>query len=198
MRQARRDGFPLSWGMTSPALLYGCTGTWLNAPVPQTPIWAFIVVFVLINTFITGGDITVTARTNFVLLGLELVALTVFIAIKYVFIDGGGVGGLSLDPIYQPGNVDLCFIAAATSIAVLSFLGFDGISTLAEEAERPERTVGNATVAALLGFLTIFYVWFNFDVGTFLFGTLWLAAGIIIGAVKTKGFGEKPAVIREL
>src|ERR687893_130481 len=80
MRQARRDGFPLSWGMTSPALLYGCTGTWLNAPVPQTPIWAFIVVFVLINTFITGGDITVTARTNFVLLGLELVALTVFIA----------------------------------------------------------------------------------------------------------------------
>jgi hypothetical protein len=31
-------------------------------------------------------------------------------------------------------------------------------------------------------------VWFNFDAGTFLFGFLWLAAGIIIGAVKTKGF----------
>jgi amino acid transporter len=32
----------------------------------------------------------------------------------------------------------------------LSFLGFDGISTLAEETHRPERTVGNATVAALI------------------------------------------------
>jgi amino acid transporter len=50
----------------------------------------------------------------------------------------------------------------------------------------------------LLGFLIIFYVWFNFDVGTFIFGSLWLAAGIIIGAIKTKGFREKPAVIQEL
>jgi hypothetical protein len=51
-------------------------------------------------------------------------------------VDGGGTGGLSLDPLYQPpGNVDL---------------GFGGISTLAEETERPERTVGNTTVAALL------------------------------------------------
>jgi amino acid transporter len=110
------------------------------------------VIFVAINTFVTGRGITVTARTNFVLLALELVALAIFvaIAIKYVFIDGGATGGLSLDPIYQPGNVDLGFIGPATSIAVLSFLGFDGISTLAEETERPERTVSNATVAALL------------------------------------------------
>jgi len=50
----------------------------------------------------------------------------------------------------------------------------------------------------LLGFLIIFYVWFNFDAGTFLFGALWLAVGIIIGAVKTKGFRETPAVIEEL
>jgi amino acid transporter len=77
--------------------------------------------------------------------------ILVFVAIKYVFVDGGGTGGLSLDPLYQPpGIVDLGIIGAATSIAVLSFLGFGGISTLAEETERPERTVGNATVAALL------------------------------------------------
>jgi len=138
--------------LLAPALLYGFTGTWLNALVPQVPVWVFIVAFVAINTFVTGRGITVTARANFVLLGLELVALAIFvaIAIKYVFIDGGGTGGLSLDPIYQPGNVDLGFIGAATSIAVLSFLGFDGISTLAEETHRPERTVGNATVAALI------------------------------------------------
>jgi amino acid transporter len=50
----------------------------------------------------------------------------------------------------------------------------------------------------LLGFLIIFYVWPNFDAGTFLFGALWLAVGIITGAVKTKGFRERPAVIEEL
>jgi amino acid transporter len=50
----------------------------------------------------------------------------------------------------------------------------------------------------LLGFLIIFYVWPNFDAETFLFGALWLAVGIITGAVKTKGFRERPAVIEEL
>ncbi len=50
----------------------------------------------------------------------------------------------------------------------------------------------------LLGFLIIFYVWFNFDARTFLFGVLWLAAGIIIGAVKTKGYREKSAVLKDL
>jgi amino acid transporter len=70
--------------------------------------------------------------------------------LKFVLVDGGGTGALSLDPIYQPENVNLNFIAAAASIAVLSFLGFDGISTLAEETHRPERTVGNATIAALI------------------------------------------------
>jgi amino acid transporter len=135
-----------------PALLYGFTGLWLNALVPSIPVWVFIILFVAINTFVTARGITVTARTNFVMLAIELVTLAIFLVIglKYVLVDGGGTGGLSLDPIYQPENVNLSFIAAAASIAVLSFLGFDGISTLAEETHRPERTVGNATVAALI------------------------------------------------
>ena len=138
--------------LLAPALLYGFTGLWLNALVPSIPIWVFIVLFVIVNTFVTGRGITVTADTNFFLLAIELVALAIFLVIglKYVFVDGGGAGGLSLDPIYQPEHVNLSFIAAAASIAVLSFLGFDGISTLAEETHRPERTVGNATVAALI------------------------------------------------
>jgi hypothetical protein len=63
--------------LLAPALLYDFTGTWLNALVPQVPIWVFIVIFVAINTFVTGRGITVTARTNFALLGLELAAGTI-------------------------------------------------------------------------------------------------------------------------
>jgi amino acid transporter len=50
----------------------------------------------------------------------------------------------------------------------------------------------------LLGFAIIAYVWSGFDRNTLIFGFSWLAAGIIIGAIKTKGFKEKPAVIQEL
>ena len=57
-----------------------------------------------------------------------------FIAVGLVALYGGvGAGRLTLRPIYDPQAFSLATVAGATSIAVLSFLGFDGISTLAEE-----------------------------------------------------------------
>ena len=50
----------------------------------------------------------------------------------------------------------------------------------------------------LLGFGIIAYVWSGFDRNTFIFGFSWLVVGIIIAAIKTRGFRKKPAVIEEL
>ena len=52
-------------------------------------------------------------------------------------------------------------VFGAVSIAVLSFLGFDGISTLAEENKESARPIGRAMVAALLlaGVLFIVQTW---------------------------------------
>ena len=61
-----------------------------------------------------------------------------------------------MDPIYQPGKVDLHFIATACSIACLSFLGFDGMSTLAEETEQPEKTIGKGIIIALCIMVVVF------------------------------------------
>jgi hypothetical protein len=41
-------------------------------------------------------------------------------------------------------------------------------------------------------------VWSGFDRNTFIFGFSWLALAIIIGAIKTKGFREKPRVVENL
>jgi amino acid transporter len=55
----------------------------------------------------------------------------------------------------------LGFIATATTIAALSFLGFDAISTLAEESREPRRDIGTATVLTLLvlGALFVLQTW---------------------------------------
>ncbi|WP_273847310.1 APC family permease [Rubrobacter calidifluminis] len=158
-------GFIAGWMILAdyflvPALLYAFSATWLHAAIPEAPFFAYVIVFISVITFVNVRGITVTAKTNFVLLAIELFGLLVFLGftVKYVFIDGGGTGGLSLTPLYQPGRVGTGFIATATSIAVLSFLGFDAISTLAEETRQPERTVGNATVAALIVLGLIFMV----------------------------------------
>ena len=143
-----------------PALLYSFAGLWLNSSLPAVPIFLWVVIFVLFNTVINSRGVNLAARTNFILLGIVIVALLIFIgfAVKFVFIDGLGTGGLSLAPLFQAERLDIGFVATAASIAVLSFLGFDGISTLSEETKNPRQTVGRATLAALIILGLIFMI----------------------------------------
>ncbi|MFD0050912.1 APC family permease [Actinomycetes bacterium NPDC127524] len=136
----------------APALLYAFSGLWLHTLAPSIPAFVWVLAFIAINTIVNAVGIQMAARANYILLGIELIALLIFIgyALKFVFADGMGAGGFAIAPLFQSEHVNLGFIATATSIAVLSFLGFDGISTLSEETKNPTRTVGKATVAALI------------------------------------------------
>lgn len=138
--------------LLTPALIYAFSASWLHGLMPTLPSWIWVVGFVAINTSINILGIRLQARMHFSLLIVELVALAIFVtlAIHYVFIAHQGAGGWSATPVWQPQHMNGGFLATATSIAVLSFLGFDSISTLAEEAREPRRTVGNATVLTLL------------------------------------------------
>lgn len=156
-------GFVAGWMILAdyllvPALLYAFSATWIHSMIPGVPKFIWLIVFVVFNTVVNVLGITLQAKTNFILLAIELVALLIFVifAIKFVLIDGHGAGGLSIKPLFQANHLSLGFIATATSIAVLSFLGFDAISTLAEETDQPQRTIGNATVLALIVLGVIF------------------------------------------
>lgn len=135
-----------------PALLYKFSATWLHSVVAAVPLYAYVIAFIAVITAVNVLGVNVAARANFVLLAIELVVLAIFIAvaIDYVFVRGGGTGGFSALPFYRRQYMNAGFFATATSLAVLSFLGFDAISTLAEETRRPRRNIGNATVAALI------------------------------------------------
>lgn len=150
-------GFIAGWMILAdylliPALIYAFSASWLRGLLPDVPTFAWILLFAVINTSINILGIRLQARANFVLLAIELVALAVFIvlAIDFVFIRGQGAGGWSVVPFYQPQHLNWDFVASATAIAALSFLGFDAISTLAEESRQPRKDIGNATVLSLL------------------------------------------------
>ena len=57
---------------------------------------------------------------------------------------------LDLEPFYSPRNFSLKLVMGATPVAVLSFLGFDGISTLAEDAKDPQKNIARATLLVCL------------------------------------------------
>jgi amino acid transporter len=145
-----------------PTLLYVVSAAALKGLVPWLPSWVWIVVFVLINTLINYLGIEMTARTNKIFLIFELAVLAIFLVVGIIAINKGVNGAhFSFDPIFQRHNFSLSVVFAAVSIAVLSFLGFDAISTLSEESKGGPKAVGRGMVYSLLlvGVLFIVQTW---------------------------------------
>jgi amino acid transporter len=149
-----------------PALLYIFSAVALRPLLPGVPGWAWIIAFVGFNAGVNLIGIRLTVRVNLYMLLFELATLALFVAMGLAALYGGhGAGGLTLKPVYNPAAFSMATIAGATSIAVLSFLGFDGISTLAEESRDGAGAIGRATLLALLlvGLLFILQTWVATD-----------------------------------
>jgi amino acid transporter len=149
-----------------PALLYIFSAIALRGLFPRLPEWVWLLGFTGFNAVVNLLGIQFTARVNWYMLLMELITLTLFVAFGLTALyQGRGAGGLTLKPIYNPSVFSLATVVGATSIAVLSFLGFDGISTLSEESIGGQSAVGRATLLslALVGGLFILQTWIATD-----------------------------------
>ncbi|GGE26874.1 porin [Pullulanibacillus camelliae] len=160
-------GFVAGWSILLdyiliPALLYVVSAQALTGMIPGVPSWIWLVVFILINTIINYFGIEFTAKANIVILIFELIVLALFIVIGIVAIAKGINGAeFSFKPLYDPDYFSMHLVMGAVSIAVLSFLGFDAISTLSEETKGGVKSVGRATIASLVivGVLFMVQTW---------------------------------------
>lgn len=142
----------------TPALLYVMVANWGTMLVPNSPWYLWVIVFVAFNTFVNIRGISMTRGIDFIIFAVEILAVIAFIALGCNFIiGGGGAGEFNADPLWQPGKVDAHFLAAGISIAALNFLGFDGISTLAEETNEPQKNIGRGILIAL-GLIIVCFV----------------------------------------
>ena len=150
-------GFVIGWAMfleylfqpIQNALYAALTFQRMTPRIPFAILAAFAVGLI---TFMTIQGIKFTARTNEVLLGFMLLVTTVFLveAFRYVVLHHRYAGLMSLQPIYNPETFNLRALAAGTSLAALVFIGFDGVSILAEEVKNPKRNVLLASVGVVL------------------------------------------------
>jgi amino acid transporter len=149
-----------------PSLLYLISAVALRPLLPGVPGWIWLAAFISFNATVNLLGIEFTARVNRYMLVMELTTLGLFVVLGLITLYGGaGAGSLTLKPIYDPQVFSLSTVAGATSIAVLSFLGFDGISTLSEESRGHLTAVGRATVLSLLlvGALFMLQTWIATD-----------------------------------
>jgi amino acid transporter len=137
----------------------------------STPRWMWALIFVAINTVINLLGITSIKLMNRVFLAIEVVFIVIFVIIAVTALNNGTIPGAEMNttPIWDSAKVNGPLIAGALSIAVLSFLGFDGISTMAEESTGKRNAAGKAMIIAL------FIVAFCFVLQT------WLASALAAG-----------------
>jgi putrescine importer len=116
------------------------------------PYWAWAVFFALVFTTLNVQGVKTSARVNTGLAVAMGVVIAIFFvtAARYILgVPHDGVGFFTR-PFYDPTLFDARAVLGGTSIAVLTYIGFDGISTLSEEAENPRRNILLATVLTCL------------------------------------------------
>ncbi len=137
--------------------------------VPQAPYLVWVVLTGLFGTGLNLFGIRVTSGATIIWNAVLAASLMWFLsAAVRALLNGAGSGTLlSIEPFWNPDTFSLAAVMSATPIAVLSFLGFDGVSTLAEDARNPRRDIGLATV------LTCFVCGVLFILGSYLGQLLW-------------------------
>ena len=150
-------GFLAGWAMFLDYLIVPIINTvygslTLHRLVPSVPFIAWVVLFVLAITILNLRGIRTTAHSNEFLLAIMCVVIGIFIilAIKYIFHQQGWSGLFSYKPFYNPDTFNFGAVMTATSFAALTYIGFDGVTTLAEDVKNPRRNMLLAPVLVCL------------------------------------------------
>jgi len=140
-----------------------CSSAAMNF-MPHVPYVAWAAFFAILFTALNCNGIETSARINAVMAAaLGLVIVWVLVAsVRWVLGIAHPSAAMFLDPLYHPSSFHTGAVLRGTATAVLTYIGFDGISTLTDEAKDPEHSVPRAIVMTCLitGILAVIEVYF--------------------------------------
>ncbi|OLE12543.1 MAG: amino acid transporter [Acidobacteria bacterium 13_1_20CM_4_56_7] len=147
-------GFLAGWAMILDYLLQPLINTvWISTAMherytPMVPyiVWAAIIAGIM--TLLNLAGVKTSAHSNKVLLAIMSAVVVIFVvlAVRFLYRGQGWHGLFSIEPLYNPHTFNAHRILTATSFAALTYIGFDGVTTLAEDVENPKRNVLLAVV----------------------------------------------------
>ncbi len=150
-------GYITGWSMVMDYILNPliCTAFCAKAAMnilPVLPYYGWIVVFAALFTWGNLRGIKASARINETMCAGMVVVVLIFLGAVIRFVWGLHHYGAAFytQPFYNPRTFQTSRLFAGTSVAVLTYIGFDGISTLSEEAKNPRRNILLATVLVCL------------------------------------------------
>lgn len=155
-------GFLTGWAILLDYLLLPATviiigGASASALIPAIPFWVWAILFGVFSTVINIIGVDLMSKCSWILFVLQMVVITAFIICVIRLLLNGTVH-FNMISFYNPTEFHMSGILQATGIVILSYLGFDAISTLAEESINPEKSVGKAIIFSILIIGVIFIV----------------------------------------
>ena len=141
--------------------------------LPAIPYFVWVLVFTAGITIINVRGIRILARANTLMMAAMTVCAVLFVALAahYVWLHYGAASLISPIGLLPHGRISLGPMMLGASIAALSYIGFDAISTLAEDTLRPEKDIGFSTVLVciiqtLICVITVYFAalaWNNYQ-----------------------------------
>ncbi|MCV7175020.1 APC family permease, partial [Mycolicibacterium sphagni] len=152
-----RLGFMVGWAIMLdyfflPMVVWLIGTAYLTAQFPGVPSWIFLLAFILLTTVLNVVGIKVATRLNVLLIGFQFLVLAFFVGLSLRRILADDALAVTTAPFWNDATT-LGAVVAGAAVAAYSFIGFDAVSTFAEEAVDARRTVPRAIVltAAIAG-----------------------------------------------
>lgn len=140
-----------------------CSSAAMNF-LPHVPYVAWAAFFAILFTALNCNGIETSARINALMAAaLGMVIVWVLVAtVRWLVALAHPSAAMFIDPLYHPSSFHTGAVLRGTATAVLTYIGFDGISTLTDEAKDPARSVPRAIVLTCLitGVLALVEVYF--------------------------------------
>lgn len=149
-------GYTTGWCMVMDYILNPVICTILGSKLamnylPQIPYPVWVFAFATLFTGLNLRGVKESARTNqwlAICMGV-VVLLFLGLALRYLLAVPLSAADMTR-PFYDPETFSFPVVLTGASIAALTYIGFDGISTLSEEVENPRRNIMRATVYTCL------------------------------------------------
>ncbi|NEG40266.1 APC family permease [Bifidobacterium dentium] len=147
-------GFIAGWGIILDYLLLPSVTTlvgvsFLTQLVPQVPGWLWAVIIVAIIATISSLGVGILSKFSKAFLALQLVLIVWFVGATFLAVARGTVH-FSAAAFYNPNDFSFSNVLSATGLVIVSFMGYDAISTLSEEAQEPRCNVPRAIIVSLV------------------------------------------------
>lgn len=149
-------GFLAGWSLLLdylflPMINYLVIGLFLNLAFPAVPAWVFVVATISLVTLLNIRGIGSVSSMSNLIVCAQMVFVVVFMALVIRQLAGAESLDLSAPWIGDGSQTGLLPLMAGAAVLCLSFLGFDAVSTLAEETRDPRRDIPRAIVITTLG-----------------------------------------------